>query len=1566
MSSKASSQGSSQDYGAAVAAELLKQTPGADQALLVAFAQEFWLGVQPEDLAHRTLERDVELTRDAFMAFTRFERDQPQIEWVPGAIEDTALLRVLHPDMPFITDSILMALQRADTSLLYLHNVTLAFERDERGQPHRLSALDRHSASAVRETLIYAELAPLSDPRRLAISEDLNKTLHDVRQVVADHSAMRERAEQLATDISQRGGSDNMETAGFLRWLCEDHFTFLGFRSFSFEDDAIEQVSGSTLGILRLRPPATRRQLATLQPSTREFLLEPTPLSFSKAGTPSRVHRPAYPDYIGVKRLNAQGEVIGEDGFLGLYTSPVYRMDPATIPVLRRKVAWVQQEAGYLPGSHDAKALQQILNTYPRDELLQTPRERLLETATAIAHIHERRLTRVFLWRGRYGMFFNCMVYLPRDALSTRVRLGIQQLLCDRLDALDVEFELFFSESVLVRLQYILRVDPRANVTFDRAALEADIIALASDWRGELRTRLQATPAAVHRLAFADGFPTDYQERFDQQVASYDIDQLLALAPEGDLRLRFYRDSGEDNAQEVQLKLFRQGDTLPLSKIVPVLEHFGFEVLTEHPYRIDSDDGVYSIQDLTLRSPTAIPLESIGDLFENAFSAIWQDRAESDALNALVLLEHLDWQQIALLRSYARYMKQAAFGFEQAFIEQTLLKHSPAAKLLIAQFVHRLHPEQQQPDVSDSFMAYLQQIELLNEDQVLRQLYDLVQATLRSNYFAERADAGLLVHKIAAQALPRLPQPRPLYEIYTYSPDFEGVHLRSSPVARGGIRWSDRQEDYRTEVLGLVKAQIVKNAVIVPNGAKGGFVAKRDLGADAGLKAYRRFITAALSLTDNLRGGQIEPPPGVFRRDGDDPYFVVAADKGTATFSDTANEIALEQGFWLGDAFASGGSVGYDHKKMGITAKGAWISVQRHFRTLGIDPQRQSITVVGIGDMGGDVFGNGMLRSKALKLVAAFNHLHIFIDPEPDPAVAFAERERLFALPRSSWSQYDQTRISAGGGVYSRTQKSIPISEPMQRIFAIEAQEMTGDELIQALLTAPVDLLWNGGIGTYVKARSEAHADVGDRTNDALRINGSELRAKVVGEGGNLGLTHLGRIEYAQTGGLINADFIDNAAGVDCSDHEVNLKILLGEALAQSQITTAERTALLRAEEDAISELVLANNFVQARCLSLARAHARGREDEYNRLATTLEAQLDFDRAEADFPAEEILEERRGSATGLFLPELSTLLGNAKLLLKQQLETEQFQPEPELAALAAREFPPALAERFSELIPRHRLYREIAITVLTNDLVGFGGITFVSRIMAFVGCEAQDAVRAYWICARVFRFQERIDWIDGCAAAPEVREALMLDLIRLMRRSVRWLIRRHRANLEPAALIGAYAPAVQALLTGPGAGFLSIRARAHLKETAAALGETSDGQPLQAAGFELFDALAIAELANRSDATPEQAGTAYREVGELLQLDELAAFLADYEAHGHWRAMERDALLDDLCEQQLTIAAQVLASSSDAHGWVSAHETLMTRWQNTLSVVSLAPDAEFSGLSMTVRKLVDLLGTYAS
>ena len=1556
------------DYGKAIAEQLLARSLNIDIDLLRAFTLEFWRGVQQEDLESRSLGQDTELTLNAWQAFASFDVGEPVIELAPAEPgQPSSVLRILHRDMPFITDSVLLAIARAEITLHYLHNVTLTFQRGVNGAPEQIthSSAD-NTATQISETLIYAELKGVAASQREHLLEDLQRTLSDVRAVVVDYQPMRRKAMQMADKLAGSPSSEASEAAAFMHWLCDDHFTFLGFRSFDFSDGTLAQEAHSALGMLRNRPVATRRALSELRDSTREFLLEPTLLSFSKAGTPSRVHRPAYPDYIGIKRFDRLGNVCGEDGFLGLYTSPVYSDRPSSIPVVRRKVAWVDEQAGYRPGSYDSKALHQVLATYPRDELFQTPADALFKTATAIAHIHERRKTRLFLWRGRYGMFFNCLVYLPRDAYNTRVRSGIEALLKNQLHASDVEFESYFSESILVRLQFILRVDPNIDIAYDLGALEQQVIALSTDWQSTLRQALGTAPdeqAASAGLVLAQAFPSDYQERFDHNTARFDIGHLLSLTGADDLRLRFYQTATHADDQ-VNLKLFRRGEQLPLSKVIPVLENLGFHVVSEHPYSLTSGQGQFSIQDLSLDGAAAIDLVAIGPLFEEAFRSIWFGQAENDALNGLVVAQRLNSEEVALLRSYARYMKQAAFGFEQAFIAKTLLKHGSAARMLVQQFKALLKPTGNDDACAEEFDRYLSAIESLNEDRVLRTLMALISATVRSNYFAEREDRSLIVHKLAPAELLGLPEPRPAFEVFVYAPDMEGVHLRSSKVARGGIRWSDRPEDYRTEVLGLVKAQIVKNAVIVPSGAKGGFVIKGPISKDRGVATYERFIRGLLSVSDNLVDGRLVMPAGVHRRDDDDPYLVVAADKGTATFSDVANEIATERGFWLGDAFASGGSAGYDHKKMGITARGAWISVQRHFRALAIDPQQEPITVIGVGDMAGDVFGNGMLQSRCIKLVAAFNHLHIFVDPNPDPERSYSERARLFEQPQSSWSDYDTTLISPGGGVFSRSQKSVTISPQMRDVFAIEADELSGDSLIQQLLKAPVDLFWNGGIGTYVKASSESHDAAGDRANDGLRINGNELRARVVGEGGNLGLTHAGRIEYAANGGLINADFIDNAGGVDCSDHEVNLKILLSSAIESGALAESERKQLLLQQDEAVAELVLSNNFIQARCLSLAAEHSVGRVDEYNRLAQELEARLNFDRDEADFPTDDGLQDRARAGLGLLLPEMATLLGYAKLLLKHELDASGFVAEPSISAIANNEFPATIVDRFGALIGQHRLHEALVNTMLANDIIGFAGVSFVSRLKAFVGCETEDVVRAYWISAELFQLRARTEWLDAAAVDIELKRHAMLDQIRLVRRLTRWLIRNHRSTLDVERLLDRYRPHIPDLLDDPDALFLTNSQRqAHHRQNAL-LPVADCHLPAIGLGFELFGALAVAEAAARSKVPAGTAGPVYRAVGELLQIDVLSDYLAQLPGGGHWRAMERDALLDDLCERQLVATQNVLECGGDIAQWAVTQQDFVERWRAIVGGVQLGPDQEFAGLSMTVRKLVDLAAGY--
>ena len=1323
-------------------------------------------------------------------------------------------VQIVHPDMPFITDSVLMEVTHRELGLHFLHNVTVPVQLDDSG----VAGIGAEP-EAMNVTFVHIEIDAESAQDHAVLQASVEESLRDVRSVVADFVPMKRRVRDLIDELTglavahPNKVSEIHEATEFLDWLLADHFTFLGFRKFDFSDGHLRQVPDSELGTLRNRAPATVRAIDSLPDESRAFLLEEKILSFSKAGTRSRVHRRAYPDYVGVKHFDARGRVIGESGFLGLYTSPVYSERPRSIPVVRDKVRDIIENSGFPPNGFDSKVLAQVLSTYPRDELFQAPLESLRATALAVAHIHERRQIRVFFRKGRYGLFVNCVVYIPRDLFNTHVRLGIQRLLTERLHAVDVEFDVFISESILVRLQVILRVDPARQADFDAQALEQEIIALAQDWREELTHELMDVDRALV-ADFASAFPTAYRERFSIVDAVFDVGRLKGLNATNDLALRFYRPSDMPET-EVRLKVFHHGAPLALSSLIPMLEHLGFCVQGVHPYQISARSVERSIQDFHLTNDAAVNVPHVAERFEEALIDIWRGHVENDPFNQLVLRAGLSSREAALLRAYARYMKQSRFGFSQQFIAETLAKYPQNAGALVAYFLARFAPDHDtaaEATACNGVLETLQQVELLNEDRILQRLFELMRATVRTNYFqtftGRAADAPQrpLGLKITPASITPFPEPKPAFEIFVYAADVEGVHLRGGPIARGGIRWSDRLEDYRTEILGLMKAQTVKNAVIVPTGAKGGFVLKRDLtGLDrdarqaAGVAGYRAFIGTLLDVTDNLVDGRVVQPASVTVHDGDDPYLVVAADKGTATFSDIANGIAEERGFWLNDAFASGGSNGYDHKKMGITARGAWVSVTRHFHELGVDVANDPFTVVGIGDMSGDVFGNGMLLSRSLQLVAAFNHLHVFVDPNPDAEAAFAERERLFALPRSSWTDYNSALISAGGGVFERASKSVTITPQMRERFGIDRDTLSPDELISALLRAPVDLLWNGGIGTYVKASFESQADADDRANDAVRVNARDLSARVVGEGGNLGFTQNGRVEFALAGGAINTDYIDNAAGVDCSDHEVNIKILINQAVADGVCDAASREQELAALEDDVAELVLRNNRRQTRMISLVERHCRDRAGEYQRFARDVAADLGVDLAAEGVPNDEVLADRAGGSLLYTRPELSALLGFAKIHLKTHLLSNGPLDDQAFTELYAREFPEALVQRYPEALARHQLKREITATQVANHLVEHMGPTFVHRLGEFTGSGASEIVRTYLTVNDIFAISARFRDIDTSGQAPEAQYALMLEWIRLGRRATRWLLRHPLGESQRQRVI----PLAQELLQSP-------------------------------------------------------------------------------------------------------------------------------------------------------------------
>jgi len=1564
----------------------VRQRTGGDDPLLLDFVRLWWSRIPEEDLEPRDADNDSAACVECWRAFCSRDPEATEVHAAnPSAARDGwhsryTVVRVMTPDMPFVTDSVLMALSHDGLVVHHLGNVVLSTERDSGGA---VTALSTDRSWPQREVFIYAEIDRLPDTELPNLIDRLETALRDVRATVSDFAAIKDKLAELTADLRNAPSPippDELdESLAFLDWLPQNNFTFLGYRCFDYAEDTIRQREDSALGVMRNRRTATPRHLSEQRERVQAFLLNPTVLSFSQSGTRSRVHRPAYPDYIGIRQFDASGRVAGEHGFLGLYTSRVYLERPENIPTVRRKVARVIERSGLDPSGFDGKVLHQVLATYPKDELFQISEEELFDTAMGITYIHERRRTRLFVRHDPYGLFVHCLIYLPRDLYNTQARLQVQSILEDVYGAEDSEFEPYFSESILVRLQITLRIRHGAVPEIDEEALEARLVAVTRDWNADFQDALVArfgeSRSRQMGREYALAFPAGYRERYDVGTAVEDLDVIEALFEGRPLASYFYR-RPEEPAERLHLKIFHLGSTLPLSDVIATLENMGLRIRAEHPYNIERPDRpLAALLDFDLIYPEALDLRDIGSRFAEAFERIWAGSVDDDRYNRLLLSAGLDWRQVNVLRTYARYMKQIRFGFSQQFISDTLCKHPRIAAALVGYFEARFDPAREGEALADleaNLAAAFDGVALLNEDRILRRYLALMQATQRVNHFRTDPESAAprpyLSLKLEPRAIADLPRPVPAWEIFVASPRMEGVHLRGGAIARGGLRWSDRAEDYRTEVLGLVKAQAVKNAVIVPTGAKGGFIVRHGAEDPDGFRAqgvacYQDFIRGLLDLTDNVVEGEVVRPPGVRCHDGTDPYLVVAADKGTATFSDIANAVAADYGFWLGDAFASGGSNGYDHKAMGITARGAWVSVQRHFAERGVNVQADPVTVLGIGDMSGDVFGNGMLRSSSLELSAAFNHRHVFLDPNPDPATSFEERKRLFALPRSGWTDYDTALISAGGGVHSRNAKSISLTPEVKARFGIDADALSPDELIHALLKSPVDLIWNGGIGTYVKAARESHAEVGDRANDGLRVDAEALRCNVIGEGGNLGVTQLGRVAFARAGGSINTDFIDNSGGVDCSDHEVNIKIALNQLLADGELTDKHRNQLLKDMTDEVAGLVLTNNFRQAQMLSLASRQVTDLATEYQRFVALLETAEGLDRSLEGLPGDDELQERLSRQEGLTRPELAVLMAFAKTHVKNALNRTRIGADPAIGAEIFEPFPARLEEHYPDSIRNHRLAREIVSTQLANDVVHHMGITFVTHLMEFVGATVEEILRAYLAAAACFRLRERfrhIEEMEGVDA--NTRLEALGELIRLGRRATRWLLRHERGNLDVAGLADRYQDAIEALRQERGALFSSAL-ETHRQARLQQLRERGlpDEAAVELAGSaDLATALTVISAAESCGADPVALVKIYAALGERLGLEWLIGRLAQIKPASHWQTMERDSLMDDMVMEQGRLAALVCEAGGDVATWLDAHPQLLQGWQAIIEEAQHATTTDFSLYAVTCRKLIDL------
>ena len=1614
--------------------------PVAKATRLKLLARKYFASTANSELASCSEEQLLDSLLEIWDFIRNRPKSSPQIQFVEDGLDEESLgthIYLLLDDMPFVVDSVRQCLNRLGVTIEGLNNCVLYTQRrksktGERTQgQHKKGELLELNEDAEKnfkaEALSCIRCAPISEEQQSLVRKELLESLRHVAAAVKAYRPMCNKAieirDRLLASAEQLpvGKEELEESIEFIDWIVNNHFTFLGYEEYRIRNRSsgkiLDYQSDSVLGVSRFKDSLKKQVKLTAMPEgTAEIILANQLCSFAKSSQRSRVHRPAYYDYILIREFDEQGEVSVEHRFKGLYTSSVYYRPALDIPLVRKKVQKILDRSGFAPNGHSSKDLLQVINVFPRDELFQMNVEQLFDTAMQITQFQEMRTCKLFVRKDSYGNFFSCLIYVPRDIYTTRVRLKIQNFLSERLQASELEFNTYLSESILARLHLVLRVPHIHQVKYDLLELENSLVALVKPWEDYYREALQEVydrdEAARRYRDYANCFPLAYQEAYSAQEAVAHTHHLCEAKEQDRLVLALDRDRSGSGA-ELSFKIFSQQKQLMLSDIDPVLENLGLYIISEKTFKlrpghcddkssdrrddrrdeksnaVSTNEDLVWLHDFSLYRKSKegkVEREQAAN-FEEAFAAVWKGDVDDDSFNALVMTAELGWRDVALLRSYAAYLKQLQFGYTTQFIAETLSNHAQLSRELRNYFYLLFDPaigksqRRQASKLRKSIASGIDEVSNLAEDSVLRAYLDLMDATLRCNFF-QRDDKGDLKtyfsFKFRSDDLEFVPRPKPKFEIFVYSRRMEGVHLRGGKVARGGLRWSDRSEDYRTEVLGLVKAQQVKNSVIVPVGAKGGFIVKeqpanndRESVQALGIACYKTFISGLLDITDNMVDGKLQAPKDTVRRDDDDPYLVVAADKGTAAFSDIANSIAEEYDFWLGDGFASGGSHGYDHKAMGITARGAWVSVQRHFREQDIDIQKEDFTVVGIGDMSGDVFGNGMLLSRHIRLLAAFNHRHIFIDPDPNAAESFRERRRIFNKKGSSWSDYKQDLISAGGGIFERSAKSIAISAEMKACFAIDKDRLTPNQLISALLRAPVDLLWNGGIGTYVKSSVESHGEVGDKANDALRVDGKELRCKVIGEGGNLGFTQRARIEYGQNEGVSLTDFIDNSAGVDCSDHEVNIKILLNQLQRENKLGLKRRYKLLDSMTDEVAELVLDNNFQQVQAIGIAYSEAQTRHQEYGDLIRFLEKHAGLDRKLEFLPGDDELEERAARQQTLTRPELSVMISYMKLHLKAVLVTTSFIEDEYLTAYLYSAFPARLRNNYEAEILDHPLRKEIIASQLANRLVNLFGASFIYRMIDSTGALIGDVVKAMLLSMEIYQIEDTWHQIEDLdfQVSSSAQTAMLTRLIRLVRRSTRWLLRNRRSELNMEKEIAWFADDVKRYRS-----MLPARLPEDYKQT-----YRSRQEKLCAEGVDeklanricqcdfLFPATSFVEISKGTKESLADIVTIYYTLGEQLRLNWLGKTINALAVDNYWQALARETFLDDLAWQQRALTCNLVSARSgkgslqkQVEQWVEDHTAQIARLQQLLSQLEAGIESDYAIYSVVLRELLNL------
>lgn len=1601
-----------------VLAVALKRVKKADRARAESFVQQYYSHLAVDDLETMSTEAMAAIALHHLQSALKRKPAVPTISifnptpqkhgWNMGH----TVVEIITADMPFLIDSITAQINQLGFGVHMAIHPIVRVRRTKAGVLNEVlePGVMGLEKGVTAESFVHLQIDAQPELRHDDIKASLLEVLNDVSVAVRDWRSMRSALATLVDELETLTVNVPLEEVSevrdFLRWLHDDNFTFLGYREYEFTGSGskarVNVVKNSGMGLLADSSRVVfqeLRDLAKMPAEVQSFINRPELLMVNKTDMRSRVHRPVQMDSIGVKRLDAKGRVVGQRIFVGLFTAAAYNRSARNIPLLRRKIQRTFDQAGLPSNSHNGKTLLNILETYPRDELFQTSSDQLLETSLGILRLQDRQKVSLFVRRDDFERFISALIYVPRDRYSTDLRKKIQNLLEDAFDGTVTAHYAHLGDQALARLHLVVKTKPGCIPAHNLKEIEGHVANLAQSWDDKLGRALidqHGEMNGMHLLdLYGDAFNRNYEENFTIEDTLNDIERIESTYIYGRLGLHLYQLDAPEGPP-LRFKIYNPQGPVALSDILPMLENLGLRVMEEIPYRARPKGSPYKIiiHDFGLepRGKLAGSGDDVRSRFHAAFDQIWAGNMESDTLNALILSAGLNWREVMVLRAYTKYLRQAGITFSEEYMANTLVENAHITRGIVDMFMARFEPlkikdavvkaTRKATRLRTKLYDQLEDVSSADQDRILRRYINLVDATLRTNFFQTSEDGGpktWLSFKLSSRDIEELPLPRPKFEIFVYSARVEGVHLRFGNVARGGLRWSDRREDFRTEILGLVKAQQVKNAVIVPVGSKGGFVVKnpptaggREAVLDEGIACYKIFIRGLLDLTDNLDGkGRIVPPQDTARHDPDDPYLVVAADKGTATFSDIANGVSEDYGFWLGDAFASGGSVGYDHKKMGITARGGWESVKRHFRELGVDTQTEDFSVIGVGDMSGDVFGNGMLLSEHICLKAAFNHMHIFIDPQPDAAKSYKERKRLFDLPRSGWVDYNAKLISKGGGVFERRAKSIPLSQEMKAMLGVTQDKMSPNDLIRAILMLDVDLLWFGGIGTYIKASSESHVDAGDRTNDAVRVNATDVRARVVGEGANLGVTQRARIEYALGGGRLNTDSIDNSAGVDCSDHEVNIKILLDSLVAQKKMTARARNNLLERMTDEVSDLVLWDNYEQTQALSIIQARGRDLVDHQIRLMRMLERSNRLNRDVEFLPDDETLNERAVGGQGLTRPEISVLMSYSKIWLYDELLASDLPDDPYLLRDLTRYFPTPVQKKYQDAIRAHRLRREIIATRVTNSMINRVGGTFVTQLMEKTGMRPEEIARAFIIAREAFSVRDLwapIEALDNKVPA-HVQTSMLLDINKLLDRGTIWFLRNVSAGDGLEETVERFRIGILNLATGLNDA-LPMHYRDDLDQRAKAYFD--DGVPKDLAR-------SIAGLVNVASGTDivllaEERGLdvcnvakLYFAVGSRFRLGRLRAACEAIDSESHWQKLAVAALIEEVFGHQLHLTAHVLDVSKNVtdpdkaiKAWVDVHQNAIDRTEQLLTELWAGDISDVSMIAVASRALKSL------